>query len=224
MNGCRALMTDSHEHHKYHPTEEALNVYSHALGLALSVVALLLLLIRAHGVLEIVSASVFATSMIALYSTSMIYHNETGSVRRARLRIIDHAMIYILIAGTYTPFSLLVLKGAIGWTIFGVSWTMAAVGIVIKLAHTGRYDKISTAMYVLMGWIIVIAIKPLIAGFSTAGLLWLFSGGISYTLGALFYSFKKMPYGHASFHIFCLLGSACHFVALYFFVLAPSKS
>jgi hemolysin III len=128
-------------------------------------------------------------------------------------------MIYVLIAGSYTPLSLLVLNGAVGWTIFGVSWAMAATGIVIKLFHTGKYNKISTAMYVFMGWVIVFAIKPLIANLSSEGLAWLFAGGVSYTVGALFYSIRKMPYGHATFHIFTLLGSACHFVCVYFFVL-----
>ena len=112
----------------------------------------------------------------------------------------------------------------IGWSIFGVAWSMALVGIVIKLFHTGRYEKVSTAMYVFMGWIIVFAIKPLIANLSGDGLAWLFAGGISYTLGALFYSIKKLPFGHAIFHVFVVGGSACHFVSVYFFVLAPSNS
>lgn len=145
-------------------------------------------------------------------------------MRRASLRTVDHAMIYVLIAGTYTPFALLVLKGAIGWAVFGVAWAMAVTGIVIKLFHTGRWDKISTAMYVFMGWIIVFAIKPLIAGLSSEGLTWLFAGGIFYTVGALFYSIRKMPFGHATFHIFCLLGSASHFVSVYYFVLPPISS
>jgi hemolysin III len=116
---------------------------------------------------------------------------------------------------------LLILKGTVGWTIFGVTWGMAAAGITLKLFYTGHYDKLSTAMYVFMGWMIVFAIKPLIANFPPEGLSWLFAGGISYTVGALAYSFKKLPYGHAIFHIFCLVGSACHFVSVYFFVLAP---
>jgi len=213
-----------HKHTTYPVLEERINVASHGLGLLLSIVALLLLIAKGSSVLELVSLSVFATSLIALYAASTVYHVTTSVARRAWLRTVDHAMIYVLIAGTYTPFSLLVIKGTAGWTIFGISWAMAVTGIVIKLYHTGRYDRLSTAMYVFMGWMIVFAINPLIDNLSPAGLSWLFAGGISYTVGALFYSLKKMPFGHATFHIFVLVGSACHFVSVYFFVLAPISS
>ena len=212
-------MTTSHKHTTYPAAEERINVYSHGLGLIGSVLALLVLTVKADGMLQIVSVVVFAASLIALYGSSTIYHSTENVARRAWLRTVDHSMIYVLIAGSYTPLSLLVLKGAAGWTIFGVSWAMAATGIVIKLFHTGKYDKISTAMYVFMGWVIVFAIKPLAANLSSEGLAWLFAGGVSYTVGALFYSIRKMPYGHATFHIFTLLGSACHFVCVYWFVL-----
>ena len=212
-------MTDTHKHTTYPAAEERFNVYSHGLGLLLSVLALLVLTLKAQGMLQVISVSVFAASLIALYGSSTIYHSTDDVTRRARLRTVDHAMIYVLIAGTYTPFALLVMQGTTGWAIFSVIWLMAATGIVIKLFHTGRYDKISTAMYVFMGWSIVFAIKPLIANLSVDGLTWLFAGGISYTVGALFYSIKKMPYGHATFHVFCLLGSACHFISVYYFVL-----
>jgi hemolysin III len=213
-----------HKHTTYPVLEERINVASHALGLLLSIVALLLLIAKGSSVLELVSLSVFATSLIALYAASTVYHVTTSVARRAWLRTVDHAMIYVLIAGTYTPFSLLVIKGTAGWTIFGISWAMAVTGIVIKLYHTGRYDRLSTAMYVFMGWMIIFAINPLIDNLSPAGLSWLFAGGIAYTVGALFYSLKKMPFGHATFHIFVLAGSACHFVSVYFFVLAPISS
>ena len=213
-----------HKHTTYPVLEERINVASHALGLLLSIVALLLLIAKGSSVLELVSLSVFATSLIALYAASTVYHVTTSVARRAWLRTVDHAMIYVLIAGTYTPFSLLVIKGTAGWTIFGISWAMAVTGIVIKLYHTGRYDRLSTAMYVFMGWMIIFAINPLIDNLSPAGLSWLFAGGIAYTVGALFYSLKKMPFGHATFHIFVLAGSACPFVSVYFFVLAPISS
>lgn len=204
--------------------EERINVLSHAIGLLLSIAALVLLVVKASGVLQTVSVAVFASSMIALYASSTIYHHANASSFRHWMRTVDHAMIYVLIAGTYTPFTLLVLKGALGWSLFGISWGMAVIGIVLKLFLTGRFDRTSTAMYVFMGWIIVFAIKPLIASLSADGLLWLFAGGIAYTVGALFYSLKTMPYGHAVFHIFVIAGSACHFVSVYFFVLAPSNS
>jgi len=212
-------MTEGLKYTTYPAAEERINVYSHAIGLVLSVFALIILTARAHGMLQVVSVAVFAASMIALYGSSTIYHSTTNVARRIWLRTVDHAMIYVLIAGTYTPFSLLVLQGKTGWAIFSVTWAMAATGIVIKLFHTGRYDKVSTAMYVFMGWIIVFAIKPLIANLPPEGMSWLFAGGVSYTIGALTYSIKKMPFGHAAFHILCLLGSACHFVSIYYFVL-----
>ena len=214
-----ADMTKSLKHTTYPATEELINVYSHGAGFIASLVALIVLTLKADGMLQIVSVTVFAASLMALYGSSTIYHSTADVARRAWLRTVDHAMIYVLIAGSYTPLSLLVLKGAVGWSIFGLIWGMAATGIVIKLFHTGKYDKLSTAMYVFMGWVIVFAIKPLIANMSSVGLAWLFAGGIFYTVGAIFYSIRKMPYGHATFHIFCLLGSACHFVAVYVFVL-----
>ena len=208
----------------YPVIEERINVLTHAAGLLLSIAALVLLVIKANGTLQTVSVAVFASSMIALYAASTIYHNAGPSSFRYWMRTVDHAMIYVLIAGSYTPFTLLVLKGTLGWSLFGVSWGMALIGIVVKLFFTGRFDRTSTAMYVFMGWIIVLAIKPLIANLPAAGLMWLFAGGIAYTAGALFYSFKRVPYGHAVFHIFVIAGSACHFVSVYFFVLAPSNS
>lgn len=217
-------MSKQHKHHVYPIVEERINVASHAIGLLLSIAALVLLTVRANGALQVVSVAVFAVSMITLYGASTVYHSASSARFRIWMRTVDHAMIYVLIAGTYTPFSLLVIQGALGWSIFGIAWSMALTGIAIKLFYTGRYDKVSTAMYVFMGWIIVFAIKPLIANLATDGLAWLFAGGISYTLGALFYSIKALPFGHAIFHVFVVGGSACHFVSVYFFVLAPSSS
>ncbi len=213
-------MTDLHKQNFYTRAEERINISSHGLGLLLSIAALVVLCTKANSALEIVSVSVYASSMMALYAASTIYHSATNPTFRSRMRIVDHAMIYVLIAGTYTPFSLIVLKGAIGWGIFAISWTMAVIGITIKIHYTGHFNRVSTAMYVFMGWIIVFAIKPLIAGMPAEGLTWLFAGGISYTLGALFYSIKMLPFGHAIFHVFVLAGSACHFVSVYFFVLS----
>jgi hemolysin III len=138
------------------------------------------------------------------------------------LKIIDHASIYVLIAGTYTPFTLVTLNGTIGWVIFGTSWGLALTGIILKLFFTGKYDLISTIMYVLMGWVIVFAIKPLINNLPLEGLLWLFAGGISYTIGAILYSIKKIKFNHAIFHMFVLIGSFCHFMSVFFYVL-PSE-
>jgi len=209
----------------YPPIEEKINIISHAIGLLLSIVALVLLVARAslHGsVWQIVSFAIFGVSLITLYAASTSYHAAKKSALRKRLKIFDHASIYILIAGTYTPFTLVTLKGTIGWVIFGISWGLALTGIILKLFFTGKYDLISTMMYVLMGWIIVFAIKPLINNLPVDGLIWLIAGGISYTIGALTYSIPKIKFNHAIFHMFVLMGSFCHFMSLFFYVL-PKK-
>ena len=206
----------------YSPLEEKTNIVSHAIGLGLSVIALLLMLLRASGsgnILHVISAGIFGISLIALYAASTFYHSAKEPKKRARLRINDHATIYILIAGTYTPFTLVTLNGWVGWTIFGISWGMAISGVILKLFFTGRYNVLSTLMYVFMGWIIVFALKPLINNLAPDGLVWLVAGGVAYTTGAVIYSIKKIPFNHAIFHLFVLLGSFCHFVSVYFYVL-----
>lgn len=210
----------------YNPKEEKLNVISHAFGLVLSVVALVLLVVYASlegSAWHIVSFSIYGASLIVLYAASTFYHNSKTPKLRYRLNIFDHASIYVLIAGTYTPFTLVVLDGWVGWTIFGVSWGLALTGVILKLFFIGKYDKISTIAYVLMGWLIVFAIKPLVQNLPIEGLLWLLGGGISYTVGAILYSFKKIKYNHFIFHIFVLLGSFCHFMAVFFYVLPIKK-
>ena len=167
---------------------------------------------------HIVSFSIFGASLIILFAASTIYHSSKKPELRSRLRIIDHASIYILIAGTYTPFALITLHGTIGWAIFGTTWGLALIGIILKLFFTGKYSIISTITYVLMGWIIVFAIKPLIHNLPLSGLIWLLAGGILYTIGAILYSLKKLKFNHAIFHIFVLFGAFCHFVAVFFYV------
>ena len=209
----------------YSPAEEKTNIISHAIGLGLSVLALVMMVLRAGSygdVWQVVGASIFGASLISLYAASTLYHSATDAKTRSRLRIIDHATIYVLIAGTYTPFTLVILNGWVGWTIFGVSWAMAVTGVTLKIFFTEKYDVVSTLMYVFMGWIIIFAIKPLINSFSFEGLFWLVAGGIAYTTGAVIYSIKKIKFNHAIFHMFVLLGSFCHFVSVYFYVLPAS--
>ena len=206
----------------YSEKEEGLNILTHGFGLLLSVVALFLLIIKAsksESNLVIISSVIYGLSLIILYAASTFYHAAKDPNKRYKLNIFDHASIYVLIAGTYTPFTLLILEGWIGWTIFGVSWGLALIGVVLKLFYTGKYDRISTIAYVLMGWLIVFAINPLIANLSLEGLLWLFAGGIFYTIGAILYSIEKIKYNHAIFHIFVLAGSFSHFMAVYYHVL-----
>lgn len=211
----------------YDPKEEKLNVISHLLGFILSVIALVLLVYYASvegSVWHVVSFTIYGVSLIVLYSASTLYHYTQQPVLRQKLNILDHAAIYVLIAGTYTPFTLVVLKGWVGWTIFGVSWGLAIFGIIFKLFYTGKYEKISTIAYVLMGWIVIFAIKPLVNNFPTEGLFWLLAGGVFYTVGAILYSIKKIKYNHAIFHIFVLLGSFSHFMAVFFYVLPIEKN
>jgi len=209
----------------YSPIEEKINIISHTIGLILCILAFVPLVSHAnlHGdVWHIVSFSIFGASLIILYAASTFYHSAKKSELRNRLKILDHASIYVLIAGTYTPFALITLKGTTGWVIFGISWGLALTGIILKLFFTGKYNLISTIMYVLMGWVIVFAIKPLINNLPLEGLLWLFAGGISYTIGAILYSIKNIKFNHAIFHMFVLIGSFCHFMSVFFYVL-PSE-
>lgn len=209
----------------YSPAEERINITSHALGLILSVIALVLLVARAAmygNVWHIISFSIFGLSLIMLYAASTLYHSSKDAKLRSRLRIVDHATIYILIAGTYTPFTLVTLNGFTGWWIFGVTWGLALTGIILKLFFTGRFEIASTLMYVFMGWVIVFAIEPLVNSFSTEGIAWLVAGGIAYTLGAILYGVRIMKYNHATFHVFVLIGSAMHFVSVFFYVLPSS--
>jgi hemolysin III len=203
----------------YSHREEQLNIWSHFTGFILSIAGLVLLMIKgiqSGSTLTIFSYAIYGVSMLVLYLASTLYHSAKEPERRKKLNIFDHAAIYVLIAGTYTPFSLLVLKGAWGWSIFGVVWGIAAIGITLKLFFTGRFNLVSTISYVLMGWVVVIAIKPLITNFNMEGLLLLAAGGFFYTVGAVLYSIKRIPYNHAIFHFFVLLGSLTHFLAIYF--------
>ncbi|MGA9270765.1 MAG: hemolysin III family protein [Lutimonas sp.] len=206
----------------YDSKEERLNIITHGIGFLLSIVALVLLIVYAsrYGtVWHITSFAIFGASLIVLYAASTFYHYAKNPDLRIKLNILDHAAIYVLIAGTYTPFTMVVLKGWIGWTIFGVSWGLAIIGIVFKIFYFGRFDRISTIAYVLMGWVVIFAIKPLMDELPTKGLIWLFAGGLAYTFGAFLYSRKNLRFNHALFHVFVLIGSFCHFMAVFFYVL-----
>lgn len=206
--------------HAYSEKEEKLNVISHAFGLVLSILVFPFLILKSlyfEGFWKPASILVYGISLIVLYTASTVYHAAKDPKIRRRLNIFDHAAIYVLIAGTYTPFTLITLEGKTGWILFILTWTFALIGIILKLFFTGKFDKISTIMYVLMGWQIVFAISPLIENLSTEGLFWLFTGGVFYTVGAVLYSIKKIPYNHAIFHVFVLLGSISHFISVYFY-------
>ena len=206
----------------YNSKEETINIITHGLGFLLSIIALIILLLHGikHGTARhITSFAVFGSSLVVLYAASTMYHYAKKPELRYKLNILDHSAIYVLIAGTYTPFSLTVLKGWVGWTIFGVSWGLALIGIIFKIFYFGKYDRLSTMAYVLMGWVIILAIKPLVENFSANGLIWLFAGGIAYSIGALLFSIKSIRFNHALFHVCVLLGSFCHFMAVFLYIL-----
>ena len=207
--------------HNYSDKEERLNIITHAFGLLLSVIGLPFLILKSlnfNGFWKPTSLIIYGFSLIVLYAASTFYHAAKDPRLRRKLNIFDHAAIYVLIAGTYTPFTILVLEGFLGWIIFGLTWMFALTGIILKLFYTGLFDKLSTALYLLMGWQIMFVINPLIERFSTEGLQLLFAGGVFYTIGAVLYSMKKLPYNHAIFHVFVLLGSVCHFFSVMGFV------
>ena len=204
--------------HPYSKKEEQLNIISHGLGLFLGVVAFPFLVVKAltfSGFWKPVSFIIYGLSMIILYAASTFYHAAKDPKKRRKLNIFDHAAIYVLIAGSYSPFCLVALDSSLGWYMFLFVWVFALTGIILKLFFTGRFDKISTAMYLLMGWQVLFFIKPLMERLTTEGFQYLVAGGVFYSVGAILYSIKKIPYNHAIFHLFVLLGSLSHFIAIY---------
>ncbi|MFT4752971.1 MAG: hemolysin III [Salibacteraceae bacterium] len=219
---CNDIIMTEPEVFEYDPIEEKWNVGSHAIGLILALVGTAFILMKAivsGDIWKITSGVVFSASMVMLYLASTLYHYSSNDKARNYLRIFDHASIYFLIAGTYTPFTLVTLQGNLGWVLFGVTWTMAMGGVVLKLFYTGRYNILSTIMYVVMGWNIVFAITPLMETLTMPGFYWLLAGGIIYSVGAVFFMFDKIKYTHAIFHLFVLAGTICHFFAVYVYVL-----
>lgn len=201
--------------------EEIANAVSHGLGALLAIAGLVLMTVFAamNGTaMHVVAVSIFGATLVLLYLASTIYHAITNVRAKRVLQILDHSAIYLLIAGTYTPFTLVSLGGAWGWTIFGIVWGMAAAGIVFKAFFTGRYEFVAVAMYLVMGWLIVLAIKPLWHALDPWGLAWLGLGGLSYTVGVVFYVQHRLPFAHSIWHLFVLGGSVCHFFAVLFHV------
>ena len=197
--------------------EEIANSVSHGVGLLAAVAAAPILIVAAvwrGSAAGIVGASVFAATVVVLYSTSTLYHALPESRAKRVLRVLDHGAIFLLIAGTYTPFTLGVLRGAWGWTLFGLVWGLALVGVVLKAAGGVRYPVLSTSVYLAMGWLVLIAVKPLWDRVPMWGLFWLLAGGLAYTVGVAFFAAKRVRYGHFVWHLFVLVGTACHFIAV----------
>ena len=196
--------------------EEIANSASHGIGFlaALAVTPLLVLGAIPHGATSIVGVSIFAATMVVLYLASTLYHAFPNSRAKRVFRVIDHGAIFLLIAGTYTPFTLGILRGAWGWALFGTVWVLALAGVIFKVVGGLRYPITSTAVYVAMGWLMVVAIQPLWQHMPQSGLLWLAAGGVAYTGGVVFYAMKRVRYGHFLWHLCVLTGTTCHFFAV----------
>ncbi|HET6490358.1 MAG TPA: hemolysin III family protein [Syntrophales bacterium] len=201
--------------------EELVNGLTHGTGAVLSAAGLVVLVVLAclHGTTpHIVSCSVYGTTLLLLYTASTLYHTVRSPNLKHIFKVIDHSCIYLLIAGTYTPFTLVTLQGSLGWTLFGLIWALAAAGIVFQIFFVYRFKILATVAYVLMGWVAVVAVKPLLEALPSGGFAWILAGGLVYTVGALVYLIKQLPYNHAIWHLFVLGGSACHYVAVLLYV------
>ena len=197
--------------------EEIANSVSHGVGLLAALAStpvLVLSAVRHGGAARIAGASVFAAAMVLLYLTSTLYHALPRNRAKRVFQVLDHAAIFLMIAGTYTPISLGVLRGTWGWTLFGLVWSLAIAGVALTAAGGVRYPKLTTSLYLAMGWLIVIAVKPLWLRMPAEGLLWLAAGGIAYTVGVLFYAAKRVRYSHFIWHLFVITGTSCHYIAV----------
>ena len=201
--------------------EEIANSVSHGLGLLLAIAGLPVLIlhaVRTGGVSAVVGAAIFGSSAILLYLASTLYHAIAHPRIKAIFRALDHAAIYLLIAGTYTPIALGVLHGGVGWTLLGVIWSLALAGLLFKAMVGMRYPRVSTVLYVGMGWVALIAIRPLWMHMAAGGLIWLLAGGLAYSLGVVFFVLdEKLRYAHFIWHLFVLAGTTCHFFAVLFY-------
>ena len=207
---------------RYTFKEEIANSVTHGIGAALSITGLIVLVSFAAikgDAWRVVSFSVYGGTMVVLYLISAIYHGFQAPKVKHVFHVLDHTAIYFLIAGTYTPFALVNLRGGWGWSLFGIIWGLAAAGILFKIFWFGRLRILSIAIYLIMGWIVIIVIKPILVNIPIGGLIWLLVGGCIYTFGIAFYVWKKLPYHHAIWHLFVMAGSICHFFAMLFYVL-----
>ncbi len=206
----------------YSPSEEIAHAVTHGLAAVASIVALAVMVALAslHGsVLHVIAVSIYGASLILLYTASTLYHSIPLESARRVLHVLDHAAIYVLIAGSYTPFALISLEGSTGWWLFGVIWALATAGVVFKLFFTGRFDRLSVALYLAMGWLVVIFAKPVIAAVPTGGLVLLAAGGLAYSLGAIFYLWQSLRFNHTIWHLFVIAGSVLQFLAVLLYVI-----
>lgn len=211
---------------QYSLIEEVFNSITHGVGIIISIAALIIMVFfssRYGNATHIVSSAIFGLALLLLYTASTLYHSFQKPKIKHTFKIIDHSCIYILIAGTYTPFMLVTLRGTLGWAIFSIVWSLTVFGILFKVFFINRFKIISTIAYILMGWLIIFAINPLYQSLPGSAIVWLVSGGLIYTLGTIFYAWDKLPFNHAIWHSFVLAGSLCHFFAIMFYVV-PLKA
>lgn len=201
------------------PAEEIVNAILHGIGAGLSIAALVVLIIFANiygNTWHIVSFSIYGATLIILYLSSTVYHSLPKGKWKNILHVIDHSSIFLLIAGTYTPITLTAMRGPWGWSIFGVIWGIAFLGIILKVFWMDKLKFLSVGLYIIMGWLIVIAIKPLLESLETISLIFLLAGGISYMAGIIFYIWRRLKYSHGIWHLFVLAGSICHFFTVFY--------
>ena len=211
----------------YSITEEIFHSITHGIGVLLSVVGLAALVVYSSkygDAWHIVSSSIYGFTLVALYTASTLYHGVTAPALKAVLQRLDHAAIFLLIAGTYTPFTLVTLRGGWGWTLFGIVWSIAVAGTVMELMVKRRSKRISVALYLGLGWLVMIAIEPMLASVAPGGLILLAVGGLFYSLGVIFYVWKTLVFHHAIWHLFVLAGSASHFFAVFLYVIPDSAA
>jgi len=215
-------MTETQTAENYTPLEEIFNSLTHGIGILISLAGMVLMIVfagRYGNVNHIVSCTIFGLTLVMLYTASTLYHSFRKPTLKHVFKICDHSCIYLLIAGTYTPFLMVTLKGMLGWSLFAVVWTLTAAGILFKIFFVYRFNILSTIAYILMGWIIIFAVKPLLHSLPEGGIAFLVAGGLAYTLGTIFYAWKKLPFNHAIWHLFVLGGSICHFLAVILYVI-----
>jgi len=211
---------------QYTAIEEMIHAATHGVGVLLSIVGLSWMLyvsIGASDAWRIAASAIYGGTLIALFLASTVYHSMYASRHREIFRLLDHCAIYLLIAGTYTPFLLVAMRSATGWWLFGTIWALATAGIVTKLWLRHRFPKIALASYLAMGWLIVVAAPQMAAAIGPNGMAWLVAGGVSYSAGAVFYVLERMPFNHAVWHVFVLIGGICHFFGVALHVL-PATS
>lgn len=202
--------------------EETINAVTHGAGAVLGAAGLAVLVALAAlrgDAWHVASCAIYGATLVLLFTSSTLYHSFRGPRVKHVFRVIDHSSIYLLIAGTYTPFLLVSLRGGWGWSLFGVVWGLALAGIAFQVFFVDRFRLAQTLIYLGMGWLVVVATRPLLQRVPLGGLLWLLAGGLSYTLGAVFYLWKKLPYHHGIWHLFVLAGSVCHYFAILLYVL-----